>query len=738
MNKYSFGIALAAGVAFALSPWRARAQVAPTIYFSGNDVVFTYTPPGPKTLFATLPVFTSPQGLAFDSSGNLFVAGGGNVSKITPAGVVSPFANLPPGSFGGYGMAIDADNNLYVAGAATVQIVKITPAGTVSTYATLSGGSTGLAIDSIGNLYALGGNEVKKIPAGGGAASIYATLPGNNNYGLAFDSFGYLYVSDLTSANLNKIPPGGGSYTPFGTLIAGSDGLAFDYSGNLYAAHLYADAISVVTPNGTASVFATGLSGPRYLAIKPGSPVAVRAASFTTAIPGGTGNFSTFGGASLSDTNIAFYGAGSGGQEGIYGANIAVPGNPVKVVDTATAIPGGSGNFTSFVPGNPVAPAIDGTHVAFFGAGSAGQQGIYTASVIIPGNPVKIADTATAIPSGAGNFTAFPTNPKISGDYAAFTGNGSSGQQGIYGGSVTAQFNPFKIVDTATAIPGGSGNFTSFIPGNPVAPALDGANVAFFGAGSGEQQGIYSASITIPGNPVRVVDRTTAIPGGSGNFTSFIPGNPVAPAIDGTRVAFFGAGSAGQQGIYVSDSAIPGNPVKIANAATVIPGGIGNFTGFGDVSISATDVAFLGFGNGGQQGIYALTENSLVKVVDLTDILNGRAITSLKFAQTGLSGDPVAFQATFADGSQGIYTAAIVAPFVLRITATEKFGNDLRLSFISQTGTNYAVQGCADLSSGTWVTLVGTTNSGTGGTVQQTLTNALAQPLQFYRVQQVP
>ena len=166
--------------------------------------------------------------------------------------------------------------------------------------------------------------------------------------------------------------------------------------------------------------------------------------------------------------------------------------------------------------------------------------------------------------------------------------------------------------------------------------------------------------------------------------------------------------------------------------------GSGNFASFGDVSVSATDVAFLGLGAGGQQGIYALTAGSLVKVVDLTDILNGRAITSLKFAQTGLSGDTVAFQATFADGSQGIYTTAVVPPFVLRITAVEKSGNDLRLSFTSLAGTNYTIQSRADLSSGMWATLSGTTNSGTGGTVQQTLTNAFSQLQQFYRVQQVP
>ncbi len=249
---------------------RRGSNAVPTIYFTGNDIVRSFTPPGPATTFATLPVFTSPQGLVFDTSGNLFVAGSSTVSKITPDGTVSLFANLPPGSFGGYGIAIDGANNLYVAGAATVQIVKITPVGSVSIYATLTTGTTGLAMDSAGNLYKVGGGyDVLKIPAGGGAASIYATLGGNNLYGLAFDSAGYLYASDLTQTSIYKIPPGGGSYTTIGPLIAGTDGLAFDHNGNLYAAHLFADAISVITPSGTASVFATGLSGPRYLAFKP-------------------------------------------------------------------------------------------------------------------------------------------------------------------------------------------------------------------------------------------------------------------------------------------------------------------------------------------------------------------------------------------------------------------------------------------------------------------------------------
>ena len=74
---------------------------------------------------------------------------------------------------------------------------------------------------------------------------------------------------------------------------------------------------------------------------------------------------------------------------------------------------------------------------------------------------------------------------------------------------LAAEFDIIVIADKNTAIPGGSGNFTSFYH-----PSLDGGNVAFQGTGSG-QSGIYT---DIGGLGV-VADLNTAIPGGSGNFT---------------------------------------------------------------------------------------------------------------------------------------------------------------------------------------------------------------------------
>ena len=130
------------------------------------------------------------------------------------------------------------------------------------------------------------------------------------------------------------------------------------------------------------------------------------------------------------------------------------------------------------------------------------------------------------------------------------------------------------LVDSSSPIPGGTGNFTS-LPGGP---SFSGGTVAFFGIGVGNQQGIYAAQKGPP--PIRFVDTSTPIPGGSGNFTGFSAeaGLPTAPSLSGDNVVFYATGSGGQKGIYVAANGPP--PVKIADASTPIPNGSGNFTAF--------------------------------------------------------------------------------------------------------------------------------------------------------------
>ena len=236
-----------------------------------------------------------------------------------------------------------------------------------------------------------------------------------------------------------------------------------------------------------ATILAFGLHRPTRAA-NIGSPAITftSLAGTSTAIPGGTGSFTAFSpdpllppNPCISFGNVAFFGAGASGQQGIY----EMPSNaPItKLADLMTAIPGGTGNFMALEN-----PSISGSKVVFLGSDASGQQGVYVA--IPPGPPLKIADLMTAVPGGTGNFTAFPPGPPvISGDNVAFLAGGSGGQQGVY---VTFPPGPpLKIADLMTAVPGGTGNFTAFPPGPPSLPPGPPAKVLFIGSGASGQQG---------------------------------------------------------------------------------------------------------------------------------------------------------------------------------------------------------------------------------------------------------
>src|SRR4051812_15263846 len=68
----------------------------------------------------------------------------------------------------------------------------------------------------------------------------------------------------------------------------------------------------------------------------------------------------------------------------------------------------------------------------------------------------KIADTSTAIPGGSGNFTSFDPRPAAFGLYpATFVASGEGGQLGMYAWNGGTSL--LKVADTSSAIPSGSG-----------------------------------------------------------------------------------------------------------------------------------------------------------------------------------------------------------------------------------------------------------------------------------------
>jgi DNA-binding beta-propeller fold protein YncE len=124
-----------------------------------------------------------PFGLAFDSSGNLYVANYGNygnntIMKFAPNGTGSLFASISSsGLVNPVGLAFDSSGNLYVACSGNNTIMKFTTSGTGSLFA--SSGldePRGLAFDSSGNLYvANSGNNTIEEFTPNGTGSLFAS-----------------------------------------------------------------------------------------------------------------------------------------------------------------------------------------------------------------------------------------------------------------------------------------------------------------------------------------------------------------------------------------------------------------------------------------------------------------------------------------------------------------------------------------------------------------------------------
>lgn len=183
-----------------------------------------------------------------------------NIVKFTPAGAESAFAT---GLNLAQGIAFDRLGNLFVATAN--DILRFTPDGAQTTFAS-SVRAAGLAFDRSGNLFAAepDNHDILKFTPTGVRSTFASGL--TTPFALAFDLEGNLFVADRGIGAILKFTLAGAKST-FATGLSDPSGLAFDRSGNVFVTDAGAGAILKFTPGGAKSTFVSGLDrhvGPAF------------------------------------------------------------------------------------------------------------------------------------------------------------------------------------------------------------------------------------------------------------------------------------------------------------------------------------------------------------------------------------------------------------------------------------------------------------------------------------------
>lgn len=236
---------------------------------------------------------------AYDSLGNLYVGAIGRIRKVTPDGIIAPFAGNGQAGFGGdngpalsaqvnsvSSIVVDAAGNVFFADTLNNRIRKVTPGGIISTIAgngnaassgdggpaAVAGvyGPTGLAFDRNGSLYfgETASGRVRKI-TNGVISTVFdkLNLPAN----IAFDSVGAMYIGAFNV--VYKAAPGAAPVLFAGNSVevggfSGDGGRALSAifngyllvapgkSGELYVGDQDNDRMRVIAPGGNVNTIA--------------------------------------------------------------------------------------------------------------------------------------------------------------------------------------------------------------------------------------------------------------------------------------------------------------------------------------------------------------------------------------------------------------------------------------------------------------------------------------------------
>ena len=266
---------------------------------------------------ATEACLHQPRGVAIGPTGSLFIADTANsrIRRVNANGVITTIAGNGDDRFCGdggpavdaclespHGVAVDPHGNVFIADTSNNRIRKVTPGGTISTYAGGGGngfcgdsgaatsaclnGPRGVVVDPDGNLYIAdtGNDRVRKVTAGGTISTVAGGGAGhfcgdggpatsaclNVPAGVAADD-GVIYIADTANDRVRKVTAGGTISTLAGrgtdgfcgdggqatdACLFNPRGVVLDAAGNLYVADSSNSRVRKVNPFGIISTLA--------------------------------------------------------------------------------------------------------------------------------------------------------------------------------------------------------------------------------------------------------------------------------------------------------------------------------------------------------------------------------------------------------------------------------------------------------------------------------------------------
>jgi len=230
----------------------------------------------------------SPSAVAIDGSGHAWIANSSRITKLNSDGSPDPGSPFGTNS-GGTGIAVDSAGSVWIASPGAARVFKLNPDGSAAAGSPFSGGGLiipwVLAIGYSDTAWVTSQGRLAEFDSAGAAVSPPGGYTGggySGDRGIAIDVFGQVWATSITGPNrLAKFdqtgnPLSGSGYQGGG--LSGSFGIAMDGAGNAWVVTLTNSDLAEFDNDGNplspdSGFAATNFQNPLYDAIDPSGNV---------------------------------------------------------------------------------------------------------------------------------------------------------------------------------------------------------------------------------------------------------------------------------------------------------------------------------------------------------------------------------------------------------------------------------------------------------------------------------